>query len=289
MTGTILAAQGGVAGISFLFSMLGQGGGMVYMPLFHWLGWSVKTVAIPLGILLSAAAKLFALPTYQRARLIDWPVAGPMMAAIVAGAVVGARLTGLAPATTLLLAFAIVLAVAGARTLWVAHDPEPELALEPATRLLVGMTVALVAGLIGGFLGIAGGFIISPVLIWAGYRSKQAAATTAAVATASSFAGFLGHLGQTALAPTLVLATFAAAVLGSVAGAWFMAHKARPAWIKTAYGIVLFGVAGQLFGETTRLGPALIAAGLGLGAAGSLLRWGLRAGGPALERTPERT
>lgn len=58
----LLGVSGGILIISFIFSMLGQGGGMVYMPLFHWIGYDITTTAIPLGIILSTTAKLFSLP-----------------------------------------------------------------------------------------------------------------------------------------------------------------------------------------------------------------------------------
>ena len=246
--GGVAGVSGGVAGISFVFSMLGQGGGMVYMPLFHWVGLSVKALAIPLGIILSATAKVFSLPQYQCQHLIDWRAAWPMMLAVLAGALLGARLTGIVPAEALIWSFALVLLLAAVRTLWVVRQPEPNTELPWVRRALLGALVAGVAGFVGGLVGIAGGFIISPVLIWMGFGSKKSAATTAAVATVSSLAGFSGHLGQMAIPAPLLIATLVAASIGSVAGSWFMAHRAKPTWIKALYGVILLGVAGQLIG-----------------------------------------
>jgi hypothetical protein len=174
--GGVVGVSGGVVGISFVFSMLGQGGGMVYMPLFHWVGLSIKALAIPLGIILSATAKVFSLPQYQRQHLIDWRAAWPMMLAVLAGALLGARLTGIVPAEALIWSFALVLLVAAVRTLWVVRQPEPNTELPWVRRALLGALVAGVAGFVGGLVGIAGGFIISPVLIWMGFGSKKSAA-----------------------------------------------------------------------------------------------------------------
>jgi uncharacterized membrane protein YfcA len=52
------------------------------------------------------------------------------------------------------------------------------------------------AGFIGGMLGLGGGFIIAPILMATGYKTKQAAATTAFVVTFSSFSGYFGHMAQ---------------------------------------------------------------------------------------------
>lgn len=37
--------------VSFVFAMLGLGGGMLYVPIFHWLGFGLKDVVIPLWLL----------------------------------------------------------------------------------------------------------------------------------------------------------------------------------------------------------------------------------------------
>ena len=47
---TYLLATGLIFVVSVLFSMLGLGGGMLYVPIFKWLGFPLKTVAIPLGL-----------------------------------------------------------------------------------------------------------------------------------------------------------------------------------------------------------------------------------------------
>ncbi len=227
---------------------------MIYMPLFHWVGYDVKTVAIPLGILLSATAKIFSLPQYQRQHLIDWRGAWPMMIAVLIGAPLGALVTGDLPARFLLWAFAAILLIAAARTLWLVQQPEPDTEIPWARRALLGALVAGGAGFIGGLLGIAGGFIISPMLIWMGYRAKTSAATTAAVATVSSLAGFSGHMAHMAIPGLILVVTLIAASAGSIAGSWFMAHRAKPSWIKALYGVILLAVAGELIGETWHMG-----------------------------------
>ena len=41
------------AASSFLFSMLGLGGALIYVPVLKWAGFPVKEVAIPLALLLN--------------------------------------------------------------------------------------------------------------------------------------------------------------------------------------------------------------------------------------------
>ncbi|RIV20907.1 sulfite exporter TauE/SafE family protein [Alicyclobacillaceae bacterium I2511] len=258
----LLGVSGGVAVISFIFSMLGQGGGMVYMPLFHWLGYDIKTMAIPLGILLSATAKVFSLPQYHRHRLIDWKGAWPMMIAVLLMAPLGAWATPYVPEKVLLWAFAAMLLVAAVRTLWAVGQPDPDAVVPWLRRVVLGSLVAGGAAFIGGLLGIAGGFIISPMLMWIGYSAKKSAATTAAIATLSSLAGFAGHVSHMSIPWFILVLTLVAAMVGSVAGSWFLANRAKPAWVKAMYGVILIGIAGQLIGEPWHLGNVL--AGIGV-------------------------
>lgn len=160
-----------------------------------------------------------------------------------------------------------MLLVAGARTLWVVQQSEPNGDVPWARRVFLGSLVAGGAGFIGGLPGIAGGFIISPMLIWMGYRSKTSAATTAAVATVSSLAGFAGHMAHIAIPGTILLVTLVAASAGSVAGSWFMAHRAKPSWIKALYGIILLTVGGEMLGGLWHLNTlgAVVGGFVGIG------------------------
>jgi uncharacterized protein len=58
--------------ISFVFAMLGLGGGMLYVPVLQWLGFPVKTVAIPVGLLLNGLNTFFAFIPYARNGLVDF-------------------------------------------------------------------------------------------------------------------------------------------------------------------------------------------------------------------------
>ena len=46
--------------LAFLFSMLGLGGSMLYIPVFTWFGLEMKSVAIPTGLLLNGVTALSA-------------------------------------------------------------------------------------------------------------------------------------------------------------------------------------------------------------------------------------
>lgn len=229
--------------VSFFFSMLGLGGGMLYVPIFHWLGFALKDVVIPLGLLLNGLNTLIALIPYGKKRLVDWKGGLPMAASALIFAPIGALLATSVPNHLLLVLFALMVLLAAGRTLWVANQPDKEMVLSFGRRALIGSIVAGAAGFLGGMLGIGGGFIIGPFLMWMGYKTKQAAATTAYIVTFSSFSGFLGHAAHMTIDPVLLGTTVAAVIVASLLGSWFMANRAKPVWVKWFYGVLLLGVA----------------------------------------------
>ena len=239
---------------SFLFAMLGLGGGMVYVPLLKWAGYDLKTVAIPLGLLLNGLNTLLALIPYASARLVDWRGALPMAIAATLAAPLGAWMMPRVPAQQLLLLFAGAAIVAAWRMAATASRAEPKAMVALNRRWLVGGAAGAAIGFLGALLGIGGGFIIAPLLMAMGYPTKMATATTAYVVTFSSFSGFLGHITVGQL-PWQVTAIGAVAVLiGSQFGARYLTEKAKAPQVKRIYAAVLTAIAAKLLFDATRSG-----------------------------------
>ncbi len=245
-TSTYILATGLIFVVSVLFSMLGLGGGMLYVPIFKWLGFPLKAVAIPLGLLLNGVTTLSAFLRYTREGLVDFRGGLPAAISGLVLAPVGARMVEYVPQHALLLLFALMVTVAGIRTLVKSSQGEPEQMASPTRRAAIGATVGGGAGLIAGLLGIGGGFIVAPMLMELGYQTKRAAATTAFIVTFSSFSGFLGHVAAGHIDLLLAGLSLTAVIAGSQLGAWFMANKARPVWFKNLYGMILLAVAAKL-------------------------------------------
>ncbi|RMG64376.1 MAG: sulfite exporter TauE/SafE family protein [Calditrichaeota bacterium] len=231
---------------SFLFAMLGLGGGMVYVPVLKWAGFPVKEVAIPLGLLLNGLNTLLALIPYARRKLVDWKGGLAMAAAAFVFAPVGAYTAQFVPVRTLLILFAIAVLLAAVRMTIFSRQPEPDEMMSLKKRSFIGGSVGAFAGFMGGMLGLGGGFIIAPILMWMGYRTKQAAATTAFVVTFSSFSGYLGHVAEGHFNWPLTIVVVMAVILGSQLGGNFMSTRAKPKWVKQLYALVLFAIAVKL-------------------------------------------
>jgi uncharacterized membrane protein YfcA len=231
---------------SFIFVMLGLGGAMVYVPVLKWAGFSVKDVAIPLGLLLNGLTTLLALPAYARNKLVDWKGGFAMAAVAFVAAPIGAVVTNYVPVNLLLVLFAAVVVVAAGRMVFISRQPEPETMLSMKKRAVIGGLVGAFAGFLAGLLGVGGGFIMAPLLMWMGYGTKQAAATSAFAVTFSSFSGFLGHVAAGHFNWLLTAILVIAVLIGSQLGSQFMIRKAKPKWVKQLYAIVLLAIAVKL-------------------------------------------
>jgi len=236
----------GFMGVSFLFSMLGLGGALIYLPVLTWAGFPVKGVAIPLALLLNGLTTLIALVPYFRGRLVDWNGGLGMTVGAFVFAPVGALASGALPVRLLLTLFALAVVAAALRMLLTARRPEPKALMPLRKRLIIGAVVGILAGFMAGLLGIGGGFIMSPLLMWMGYETKRAVATSAFAVTFSSFSGFAGHAAQGHFYPGLTVLLAFAVLVGAFTGSHFMARKAKSSRVKQVFAFVLFGIATKL-------------------------------------------
>ncbi|NLJ08090.1 MAG: sulfite exporter TauE/SafE family protein [Sphingobacteriales bacterium] len=238
-----------IAIASFIFAMLGLGGGMVYVPVLHWMGYDMKEVAIPLGLLLNGLNTALVLIPFARKKLVDWKGGAIMAATALLASPIGAMTSSHVPVQTLKILFAVMVVAAALRTLWASKQAEPENMMSMRKRSVIGFFVGGFAGFIGGMLGLGGGFIIAPILMMMGYKTKEAAATTAFVVTFSSFSGYLGHVSQGQMNWGLTAAVVAAVIVGSQLGGRYMTQKAKSKEVKIVYAVVLLLIAAKMVFE----------------------------------------
>jgi len=232
-----------IAIASFVFAMLGLGGGMVYVPVLNWAGFDMVSVAIPLGLLLNGLNTLLVLIPFARKRLVDWRGGAVMAVTALIASPIGAMTSDKVPVQVLKILFAAMVVAAALRTLWASRLPEPDRMMSMKKRSIIGFFVGGFAGFIGGMLGLGGGFIIAPILMMMGYKTKEAAATTAFVVTFSSFSGYLGHVSQGNMNWGLTAIVVIAVIIGSQLGGRYMTRKAKSKQVKIIYAVVLFLIA----------------------------------------------
>jgi len=232
--------------LAFLFSMLGLGGAMLYIPVLHWFGFDFKTVAIPTGLFLNGVTAVSAAIYYAKAKMVDIKGSVPMIITSFIGAPIGAMCTNYISTETLIILFALGMLVAGTRMLLSAKKPEPKELLPFNQRAIITGTGGLFIGFIAGLLGIGGGFLFVPMMIAVGYPTKIAAATSAFIVIFSSFSGFAGHVVEGHFDWQLLLYCSIAVIIASQIGAKVMKEKMKAQWIKQIFGVLLIFVAIKL-------------------------------------------
>lgn len=122
---------------------------------------------------------------------------------------------------------------------------QKSLKIHPALRVgLIGMQ-GLVVGVIAGFVGAGGGFLIVPALVFmAGLNMRHAVGTSLMIIAFQSLVGFAGDISRgQAFDWYLLGAVSACAVAGIIVGSMF-AHKIKEQKLKAAFGwfVLIMGI-----------------------------------------------
>ncbi len=227
---TIALALGFGALIGVLLGLLGGGGSILAVPaLVYAVGLDIRQ-AIPVSlIVVGIAAAVGAVPRV-RAGHVQW-----RLAAIFAGAGIPATLAGTAigahlPQAALLIGFAAVMVIAGARMLSGAASigtscEVREGGIDWRRCAPRSIPAGLLVGLLTGLFGVGGGFLIIPALVIAlGVDMSIAVGTSLLIIVANSAAGVASHLHGLHINWAVTAAFVGTATIGSLIAGHLGAH-----------------------------------------------------------------
>lgn len=232
--------------LAFIFSMLGIGGSILYVPVLYWFGYDFKSVAIPTGLFINGMTALSTSTYFFRQKMIDIKGSIPMIITSFVGAPIGSWFTEKVPTTQLMIFFSIAMVITGIKMLFSANAKESSLMMPAKRRAMTTGFAGFFVGFIAGLLGVGGGFMVVPLLIEIGYPTKTAAATSTFIVIFSSFSGFVGHMSQGKFDVPLLVWSGIAVVIASQFGAKLMNEKMNPKWLRRILAILLLGVAVKL-------------------------------------------
>ena len=240
---TLLALiMSGAIGLSL--GLLGGGGSILAVPVLVYVAGFEARDAVAMSLAIVGSTSFIGSLLHGRGGRLDLRVAATFGGAGILGAYFGAGLTHLVAGATLLLLFAaLMLVVAGlmlARRERGAAGAGEKREGRPAHTLGAGLAV----GVLTGFLGVGGGFLVVPALVlFAGLPMRLAVGTSLLVIAVNSAAGFVGHIGESHLPLSLTAAFTAAAVAGTFAGER-LARRVRAEHLRRtfAYFVILVAV-----------------------------------------------
>ena len=182
--------------VGFSLGLIGGGGSILAVPLMVYVvGVADAHVAIGTSAIAVAANAALNLSNHARGGTVRWSCAIPFAAAGIAGALVGTIFGKLLEGRKLLELFALlmlVIAVLMLRTRAREGLPDVRISRENMPAIL---TLGLATGVLSGFFGIGGGFLIVPALMLAtgmpimnAVSSSLVAVTAFGLSTAASYA-----------------------------------------------------------------------------------------------------
>jgi hypothetical protein len=232
--------------VGFSLGLIGGGGSILAVPLMFYLVGvpdahvAIGTSAIAVGA--NAAANLF---QHGRRGTVKWRCAAVFAAAGVAGAFAGSTVSKLVDGQRLLVMFALLMFVVGASMLRrrksVGHEGV-QLSRENLPKLLL---LGFLTGLLSGFFGIGGGFLIVPGLMLATGMPILNAIGSSLVAVSAFGLTTAANYAWSGLVDWRLAAIFlVGGVVGGVAGAALARRLAdKRGALSVIFALVIFAVA----------------------------------------------
>ncbi|TDU88850.1 hypothetical protein EV138_2401 [Kribbella voronezhensis] len=260
MTIVLAAVAGALIGLSL--GALGGGGSILAVPVLSYLLGQSAVQATTGSLVVVGVTSVVGAITAHRASsvLLGRGVAFGVVA--IGGALLGGHLSTQVPPAVLMASFAALMLVIGGVMTWrqLHHSRHPRIATRPALddpiitfaptfacacpRALKVLLTATVVGLLTGFLGVGGGFLVVPALVLSlGLPIRYAAGTSLVVITITSAAALVARTGSGASPDWAVVILLTAVSAGAaVLGARF-AGKVGNDRLSAAFTVLVVVVA----------------------------------------------
>ena len=226
---------------SFVLTMVGLGGGLIFSPLFVLLKFPVTT-AVSASLFLNGIAAASASITYFRKKMVDLKTGLPLLVASTLSAPLGALLTTRIDLDLFCAVLALIIFLAALRMLFSKNIESEGTDVGDALRIIGGCGIGLSIGLMAGLLGIGGGVFIVPLLIYVlKVPTKTAAATSIFIVVFSSFSGFIAHISLSATDWKFILTAAIFSFTGGQLGSKIMVEKLKGRTVRQIFGLVLLG------------------------------------------------
>ncbi len=232
-------------GIGLSLGLIGGGGSILTVPALVYLVGQSPQTAVTTSLAIVGVNSLSGVYFYQKTHSIDWRIAALFGATGMLAAYFGADLSNALSPALLLVLFASLMAFVAIRMLITPKNPT--VGAEHPRSIGVILAAGVGVGLLTGFFGVGGGFLIVPALvILVGLPMSQAVGTSLVIISLNSLAGFAGHV-QSAACDIPILIIFAlAGSLGVFVGTKFC-HKLSPQTLRNYFAVFVLLLALYLF------------------------------------------
>lgn len=254
-----------IFGVAFIYSNLGLGGGLLFVPILLSTGVEASDVAVPVSLTFTIATATSSMINHHRRGLVDVRLGGLLVAGALFGAIVGTVFTlFILDEAAFKVFFTAVLLLFGAYMLrdWMTNarsiDENDDAKMSRAR--LTGVAAATTgSGFLSGSMGIGGGLLNVPLMVYGlGRKTRLAIGTSSLLIIPTAAVGFAAYLVDLAvkpsgfalpsefvLIPMLMPVVFVGAYIGS---RWGLA-RLRTRSVALIFILVLFIAAAKLVAD----------------------------------------
>lgn len=244
MTGIEASPLGLLIGLAL--GAVGGGGSVLIVPILVYLVGETAAAATTTSLLVVGLASLVGAAGHWRAGRVDVRAGVLVGVCGIAGAVAGSWLGSHVPSRGLLLSFAVLTAIVAVTLFW---RTEPSGSTDvtgsrPRKRAISRVVVAGSGiGLLTGFFGVGGGFIVVPALIFAlGFPLPVAVGTSLLVIAMNSAVAVVARIATTGVDWRVAIPFAVASLIGVIAGT-AVAGRVNARLLGKGLALLLFGVA----------------------------------------------
>lgn len=227
--------------IAFLYASVGHGGASGYLALMALFS-VTPDVMKPTALLLNLFVSLTSFIQFYRGRHFKWKIFLPLSLASIPFAFIGGLMVVDGAIYKKILGLLLLIPVV--RFLFF---PNFDISEIKKPNLLLSIFIGAVIGLLSGMIGIGGGIILSPILLFLKWTDqKQTAAISALFIFVNSLSGLAGQLTKGIHFSAYMYVYVAIAFTGGLCGAYFGALRFKQIILKNVLAIVLLVAALKL-------------------------------------------
>lgn len=196
--------------VAFFYSNLGLGGGQLYVPIMVLLFSSLHMKEIvPLSLSFAFATMLTSTYSHSKKGLVDFKLGAYLAAAGLVGVVVGMLFTTNVDEDLIKAGFATMLVIVASKMIYDIYRKKngaPAIELTSGRRMLSGLGVSVLTGVLVGSFGIGGGVVSVPLILYV-FRldPRKAIGTSAMLGAILTPAAFLAYVLEQGVSGSLTI------------------------------------------------------------------------------------
>ncbi len=231
--------------IATLYGAVGLGGGSGYLAVMGLFGVSpeiMRPIALTLNILVASIGTWKYVRAGHFSARLFWPIAAASIPFAFLGGYISLPGELYRPIVGLVLLYAAI-------RLWRSgSNTQSSTGSEPKLPLWVAFAAGAAIGLVAGLVGMGGGILLGPLLLFTGWAdTRQTMGITAAFVLVNSLAGLSGRLTVVPDLPPIVLLYLLVVGVGGWLGAEYGSKRLNPLLLRRLLALVLLAGALRMF------------------------------------------